>query len=99
MVFEIDLPNFPDWAVAMARVVPVLRVPSAYSQFDVSINDFTYYLWVKVADLHHKLYVDVSVSATYIDEHSDTQQVPIYLDLDIVIVNENNYFTEQNEGV
>ena len=95
MIFSLDLPNFPDWAIPMAKIIPVIKILNGYDlnsdEFFIS-PDFSY-AWKKVDNNHYNLEIDISVSASF-----GGDSIPVYLDLDVVIVNERQYFTTQTEG-
>lgn len=93
MIFTVDLPNFPDWAVPMANITAVVKILSGYDINAGTISPDFSYTWKKIDNEHYQVEVDISVFTSF-----DGEEIPVYLDLDIVIVNEREYFTTQTEG-
>lgn len=82
--YEIVLENFPDWAIPMTRVVPVLSQPDDKDITNANLfYDFQYW-WEKIGSDRYKLqfYVQIIV----IDD--DLQPEFAFLDLDLYITNE-----------
>lgn len=82
--FEIILQNFPDWAIPMTRVVPVI-----YQTDDKDITtanlfyDFQYW-WEKINENDYKLQFYVYVIATGEDFVNEI----VLMDLNLYIINE-----------
>jgi len=96
--YQVDLPNFPDWAVPMTRVVPILTVSSAFDKYSPSTRVEIYNSWKKVDATTYVLTIDIFAVSNYFDENDVLQNAPMKIDIDLVIVNERNYFTTQTDG-
>jgi len=93
MIFTIDLPNFPDWAVPMVKIIPVLRILNGYNIADGIISPDFSYVWKRLDDAHYQLTIDIGVFTSF-----GGDEIPVYLDLDLVIVNQRQYYTTETEG-
>lgn len=86
MVFTVDLPNFPEWAISFTKIIP-----KAYLDDGYNIEDFTgtnlittcRHWWRCIADNHWELRVEVRATAKL-----NNVYIPIYLDIDLVVINE-----------
>lgn len=94
ITFEYTFTNFPDWAIPMARIVPVFYFDDSYSIDDVVVSSDYHYSWTKIEDTHYVLTGYILIAAIF-----DSELIPVYLDMNVVIVNDKNYYNIQTEGI
>lgn len=103
----IKLLKFPDWAIPMSHIVPSYYFPSG---FDISIlvppvynalviNNGLTYRWNKKDNLDYELFIKYAPFANYYDIHVQNVNIPVFINLDLVIINDNNYYTTQTLGI
>ena len=91
MHFSFILNNFPDWAVPMTRIVPVFKIPDAYDFEELDFFSDYFFVWEKISDNTYELNVDVEGEA-----EKEGNPIALTLDLDLVFVNERNYYNTQS---
>jgi hypothetical protein len=95
MVFYVQLPGFPEWAIPMTKVVPMFSTEDGYDLSTVTWNCYCTHLWHVIESSGEapnavELRVDVEVSAT-IPNSADPAKptsIPVYLDLDLVFLDQ-----------
>lgn len=97
MTFEVDLIGFPDWAIPMCRVVPIF---SSESGVDIDSQGLTLstqfnYWFKKVDNANYILKVFVSGSL----EDNDDNKFPLFVDIDLYILNQRLYDPIQKNRV
>jgi len=95
MVFYVQLPNFPEWAIPMTKVVPVVYTEDAYDPSNITWTVYCYHLWHIIPSSNGntnavELRVDMTASATIpnLADPSNPTSIPVYVDIDLVFFNE-----------
>ncbi len=97
-IYQVELPGFPDWAVPMTRIVPIVQVSAAYTAFNPVVSSEIFCKWKKVDNSTYLLTIYLEATATYTIVEDDTLNAPMIIDIEMIIVNERNYFITQTEG-
>lgn len=87
--FAVHLTNFPEWAIPMTKLVPVISLDDAWDKSQVTITTRFQYWWRKIDDTTWDLYGQLFVAATIEGHTSPGQLISLYTDLDLVVINEN----------
>lgn len=91
LIFIVHLKNFPQWAIPMTRIVPVFNVDDAWNVKEINFTSRFQYWWRKIDDTTWDIYIQLFGEA-FIDGHSSPPDlIPLYLNVDLVIVNEHIY--------
>jgi len=96
MVFYVHLPGFPEWAIPMTKVVPVVYTEDGYDLTKVTWNVYCYHTWHITPSNNStvpnavELRVDMSAQATIpsASDPNNPQSIPVYVDIDLVFFNE-----------
>src|ERR1700690_3619674 len=95
MVFYVQLPNFPEWAIPMTKVVPMVYTEDAYDPHTITWSVYCYHLWRIIPSTNGngnavELRVDMTASATVpnLSDPAHPTQIPVYVDIDLVFFNE-----------
>jgi hypothetical protein len=86
LIFEVDMPNFPDWAIPFVKIIPKVYFDDAIDVNNIYPSDlFTQcrYWWHYIGENHWKIRVELFLSATV-----NGDKIPMYTDVDLVIFNE-----------
>ena len=94
MEFVLRLERFPEWAIPMTKIVPVLYVDNGRDQNAVVWSYGLDYWWKKVDEDTYDLHVWLTASALL-----NLEFIPIYVDLDLVILNERVWHQVQSNKV
>lgn len=93
--FEFTLSNFPDWAVPMSRVIPVYSTETGVnidgSDPVLSFN-FQFNYWFKRVSENNYI---LKVNVTGIFQDFNLNNFPLFVDLNLYILNEYVYNTSQ----
>ena len=92
MIKTYTFQNYPDWAIPMAKIIPIFHLPIGHDIDTVYISPDFSFIWKQIKD-SYELIIDISVFTLF-----NGNPVPIYLDMDIIIVNQREYFVTQTEG-
>lgn len=95
MNFNILLENFPDWAVPLSRVVPIFRTEDGYNLDELDFGFQFNYWFQKIDNLNYLLKIFVNASL----EDQDDNTLPIFVDINLHILNERNYEFQQTNSV
>lgn len=87
MTFFVSLPNFPEWAIPMTKLICRCYVDDGWDTSQVSWNTNFRYWWNKVDDKNWEIRAELYVQATMIIADVGTV-IPGYVDIDLVIMNE-----------
>lgn len=87
MTFYVHLPNFPEWAIPMTKIIPKARIDDGWDMTKVTFDGRCRHWWKKIGETDWQLKVEVTVRAR-IELDSGPLTLPTYLDLDMVILNE-----------
>lgn len=83
MTYFANLPNFPEWAIPMTKIIPRVYIDDAYDISTVTFSVSCRHYWlVKGNSITLKVIVFALSSAT------NFGQIPTYLDMDLVFFNE-----------
>lgn len=95
MTFQYLLEDFPEWAINYIKVIPIFYSETGINldNEDINSNLNFHYLIQKIED-NFLLKVDVSGSIT--QNLDEIINLPLYVDVKLVILNENIYNTVQN---
>lgn len=96
MTFYVQLPNYPEWAIPMTKVVPMVYTEDAYDLSTVTWSVRCYHLWHIIPSTNPnlpnavELRVDMEASATIPNPSNSAQPtaIPVYIDIDLVFFNE-----------
>lgn len=101
MLFEVNLPNFPEWAIPMTKVIPRVYLDDGYDITTVSISVQCQHFWHVTPsqdNLGNPLVPNVTLRVLF---HAHAQQtlpvppffleLPIYVDIDLVFINERDW--------
>lgn len=88
--FEYDLDKFPEWILPYLKLVPILHIEDGWlSEYkNTQEDDIDWSFWIehyflKIEDNHYKL-----VGLGSGELRLDSQEVPVYIDLDLYLTNE-----------
>ena len=103
MDFTVQIPNFPEWAIPMTKVIPRCYIDDGYDISNISFIVQCQHVWI-VSQNQDKLgnslnptvllQVRIYASATDLSQ-SPNVIIPTYIDVDLVFFNERTY-TEIN---
>jgi hypothetical protein len=82
MTCYVQLPNFPEWAIPMMRVIPKAYTEDGYNSPAVIWKVQCRHLW-QLSQGQIVLKIDLDASATL-----DGIAIPVYIDIDLVFFNE-----------
>lgn len=89
LIFLVHLTNFPEWAIPMTKVVPVFSVGDAWNKSQITFTGTFRYWWKKIDDLTWDIYVELYANASLPGHTSPPSLIPLFMDIDLVIVNEH----------
>jgi hypothetical protein len=86
MTFVVDLPKFPEWAIPFTKIIPKAYMDDGFDPEVIesdTLNTFCRHFWKNIGEDHWQIYVELLVIARL-----DGVYLPIYTDVDLVIMNE-----------
>jgi hypothetical protein len=86
MVFTVDLPNFPEWAIPFVKLIPKVYFEDGHTFDEIGTGNVTTYfksVWHLIGENHWQIRVETQILARL-----DYEYIPVYLDVDLVILNE-----------
>lgn len=98
MVFTVDLVDFPEWAIPFTKIIPKVHLEDTYDVQEIADsggNNFVTncrHLWKMIDENHWQIYVELTARAI-----KDGVYLPTFVDVDLVIFNEN-VFEEINSN-
>jgi hypothetical protein len=95
MILTINLPNFPEWAIPMTKVIPMTYVDDGYDLSTVTWKISCRHLWhvVPNSDINLlptiSLTIDIESSATVPGATEDVApiSIPTYVDINLQFLN------------
>jgi hypothetical protein len=93
MTFFVNLPNFPEWAIPMTKIIPKAYTDDAFMDSTISWNLSCRHLWQVTPNSNSSLPSQVTLrcdieASGSIGSGESLQQVPVYIDIDLVFFNE-----------
>jgi len=86
MIFNVNLPNFPEWAIPFTKIIPKVHMEDGYNPEDYNGLELVTncrHMWKYIDGFNWQIRVEVTayvrVSGAYI---------PLFLDVDLVIIND-----------
>ena len=89
MIFYIDMPNFPDWAIPFIKLTPKAYTDDGYDVTSYTTSELRTYFqhfWRYIGENQWKIWC--SINARILTFNPTPHYVPFYIDLDLVIFNE-----------
>ena len=88
MIFFVTIPNFPEWAIPMTKIIPRVYIDDAYDITQVIFQVSCQHFWKVNRDTSSvSLKVIIQAQATN-NAVSPSIVIPTYLDIDLVFKNE-----------
>jgi hypothetical protein len=91
----VPLPNFPEWAIPMTKIIPMVSTDDGYDLTQVTWTCFCRHMWNVVPNTDTtkpssvSLTIEIQSSATVPTQGSTTPTaIPVYVDIDLFIFNE-----------
>lgn len=94
MVFTVQLPNLPEWAIPMIKVIPRCYIDDGYPVQDVTFNLQCQHIWTVSPNqdsLGNSLNPTVILQIMIFASATITQAIATYIDVDLVFMNERAY--------
>lgn len=94
MTFFISLPNFPEWAIPMTKVIPIAYTEDGYNLSTVTWTVQCQHLWrIKPSTNPNnpnvvELRIDCTATATIPGPTGKPQYIPCYVDIDMIFYND-----------
>lgn len=92
MTCFVNLPNFPEWAIPMTKVIPKAYTEDAFMGQAITWNVHCRHLWQITSNIHSSLpsqvtlRLDIEASAS-ISINGTVSSIPAYVDIDLVFFN------------
>ena len=96
MIMTVPLPNFPEWAIPMTKIIPMVSTGDGYDLNSVTWTCFCRHMWNVVPNTDTtkpssvSLTIEIQASATVPNaaQPSNPTAIPVYVDIDLFIFNE-----------
>jgi len=96
--YEILLKNFPDWAVPMTRLFPILTTSEAFDINDPTNNFISSFVYGFKKENDNDYILKINIIGLLIQSESPFATLPLFLDLNLQLINERVYNTYQNDS-